>query len=192
MMPGWDACTLEPNVAIRWIECHPSGTIAIATVLGLAGAALVPLFIWRQDHSQRKKELIQASESFAAALLVPFSAVRGDISRVRSMLDLLARKSSTDPAITTVMDECHLIVPTEVPLAMRELYRFDNSVVAPIRSSVTAVTAYNVSVDGFYRAAIANLSNYLDNKSKVHGVLNALLDVAETQLDRLVAPVTFK
>jgi hypothetical protein len=23
-MSGWDACLLEPNIALKWIECHPS------------------------------------------------------------------------------------------------------------------------------------------------------------------------
>lgn len=184
-MFGWDACVLDPNWAVRWAECHPSATQALATVAGLAGAAWVPIYIWRRDRAQRHRERRLASESFAAALLTPFAAVRNDVSRVRATLIMLRKKAHDDLEIPSILSRCHLVVPLDLALATRELYRFDNAVVGPMRTCVTTISAYNAHVDSLVRAANDDMQKYLRTKDDTCVALDRLLYIVVDQLRRV-------
>jgi hypothetical protein len=53
---GWDACTQEANVEVRWFECHPgtaSYVQAVGSILAILVAILAPILF---DRHKRKSE----------------------------------------------------------------------------------------------------------------------------------------
>jgi hypothetical protein len=54
-MSGWDACTMEPNSILRWVECHP-GLAGYLQALGVVAAVLVAFFAPRiADYFSRQQ-----------------------------------------------------------------------------------------------------------------------------------------
>lgn len=63
-MSGWDACTMEPNAALRWIECHPAfmaATQDLLLVLTILAAIAVPAYA----EYLRRKEKRADSQAYA-------------------------------------------------------------------------------------------------------------------------------
>lgn len=187
-MKGWDACTLEPNVVMRWMECHPSVTGFAATILGLLVAAGVPLLLWRRDLSEKAKEKRLSSRAFAAALLAPIAQIKLDVPRVRHMLGVLRDTSRGNPGMPDRLRDCRFIVPNEIPAAMREMHQFDNSVVGPIRTSITGVQSYNFILDQLALAASNDVKRFDDAREALLPQLERTLTVAEEGLDRVLGP----
>lgn len=58
-MMGWDACTLEPNALLRWIECHPATAAwaqAIGIVVTIAATAVIARWSILSEKTRAREE----------------------------------------------------------------------------------------------------------------------------------------
>jgi hypothetical protein len=76
---GWDACTQEPLVALRWIECHPgtaSWIQAAGILLAIATVVVVPWIL----HSRQQRTAAKPEARFNAS-------VRGALQEAREAIE---------------------------------------------------------------------------------------------------------
>jgi hypothetical protein len=80
IMNGWNACTMEPNSILRWIECHPA-FVGWAQTVALIATILVMLVISRT--SARDARLLVAEQRLirARATAIRMAPVIADIYR---------------------------------------------------------------------------------------------------------------
>lgn len=61
---GWDACTMEPDIWLRWLECHLAASTIVAGLLSAAAvglAAMAPVFYdARKERSRIERAMLSA------------------------------------------------------------------------------------------------------------------------------------
>jgi len=184
-MIGWDACTLEPNAALRWVECHPAfmaATQDLLLVLTLGAAIGVPAYTEYIRLHQKRAD----SQAYAAALFAPVAQASFDIPRVRRAMTVFEHQPQQDPGIPDAVRALRMRLPPELDRAMPELHRFDNEVVRPIRSAIMAIQSYNTMIGQALDAATDSPDSFELTRPRFIGLAKKTLDQAEMQLKRTV------
>jgi hypothetical protein len=182
---------MEPNSALRWIECHPAFVAAtqdgllILTILVAIG---VPTCVEFLRHRQRRA----GSIAYAVALIVPIIQVRGDISRVRHYIGNFQNMRDDVSALLNIAPNMLLVVPAELARAMWELHHFDNYAVQAIRSAAIAIQGYNAIIDKIMEALTEKPGGFDQAREKFIASATAALDHVEEQLDRTIGQLKDK
>lgn len=182
---GWDACTMEPNTALRWIECHPAFMAATQDVV-LVLTIFVAVGIPACTEYQRRKEKRADSQAYAASLLAPATQAMFDIPRVRHAIAAFEQRPPLNPGLPDALRVMKMQLPPELDRAMPELYRFDNDVVRSTRSSIMAIQSYNTMIGQALDAAVDNPEQFEQTRAKITDFAKKTLDVVEEQLKRTV------
>ncbi len=162
-MIGWSACTMEPNIILRWIECHPASVMtiqAIATFLAIVAAIAVPLCMAESDRRRRAEEKCASSEAFVVSLLAPASHVLIDTARVRVMVTKLEETEIGSPQVLTTLRAIRVVIPDELSTAMTQMHLLDNNVVGRMRTAITHIQSFNVVVDQLVAATSYDVSKF--------------------------------
>lgn len=190
----WDACTMDPHLWMRAIECHPSfaGYLQfIGTMLALIVAIGVPLLIdqLQRAHINRDRKLRAASM---------LRALTGDVGVVATRAILLAGPISsiaTDGRKTNDWaDALVLHIPPRLESVVFESNDVDRDVLKPIVDIVIAAAVYNGFLEAFRQARFDTSGGFekmlfdLDkrrNKVVEHASVLARLYDANVPLERL-------
>jgi hypothetical protein len=89
-LPRWNACTLEPNFFLRWIECHYSlGSYLqiVAVVIAIAGAALITKWSTERTVKPILDEMRGRAKVAVYRLLPAVASIRAALVRVRLVYD---------------------------------------------------------------------------------------------------------
>src|SRR5271168_1205969 len=93
---SWDACTIEPNSWLRWIECHPglAGYVQAVGVVGtlmlaLLGPPVAQLIEFVRERRARNKTTISVARS-----LLPY--VNSMLERIEGRLVTLSTYSEPE------------------------------------------------------------------------------------------------
>ena len=112
----WDACTMEPNTWLRWIECHPaflSMIQGIGTFLAILATVLIPFLIRQREerfetdtYRSQLREIFEKISGLGHILRTFFRIIFGGRSPeiieadareaaedIRSLLNILQRTS---------------------------------------------------------------------------------------------------
>ncbi len=79
-----------------------------------------------------------------------------------------------------------------LPDALAVLHNFDNTVVAPLRTAITAVIAYNGQVEGFFGLQQVRQCRPVLSGARAAILKNCcsgLLETAENELQRVIGPL---
>ncbi len=117
-MLGWDACTQEPSLLLRWIECHPGAAgwaQAMGAILAIVAAVVVSRMQIAEDR-QRNAQRIEAKAKTLAIQLIPFVAhaivdariIRGYITNQDHGIDLLTSDEADAQAAVCSMSFRHV------------------------------------------------------------------------------------
>lgn len=182
---GWNACVLEPNAALRWIECHPASMAAtqdFLLVLTIAAAIAIPAY----TEYVRRKQKRADSQAYAASLFAPATQASFDIPRVRRSIVNFQNQSPLSPEMPGAIQAMKIRLPPELAGAMPELHRFDNDVVRPIRSAIMAIQSFNTVIGQALDAAVDSPEHFEVAREKITGLIEETLDHVEAQLRRTV------
>ncbi|MGD0865244.1 MAG: hypothetical protein ABSA49_06780 [Rhizomicrobium sp.] len=169
-MSGWDACTQEPNVLLRWIECHPAflaATQDFFTFVAIAVAIGIPLWTAQREKQLRASERNISSQVFAASLLAPFSAAKMDIARIKHGLRQLEVRPARWPGIPDALRQLKIQMPVELENALARFHEFDREIIGPLNTAITMIIAYNAYVDQLYQASADDIERYERGKARI-------------------------
>lgn len=182
-MSAWDACTMEPNSAFRWIECHPAFMAATQDVL-LILTILVAIGVPAYAEYLRRKEKRDASQAYAASLFAPLTRASFDIPRVRRAIAAFKHEPALSPNLPGILDSINVRIPSELDYAMPRLHQFDNEFVRSIRSSIMALQSYNIVLMQAQDAAIDAPEQFDATRGKIVALVEATLEQVQDQLKR--------
>ena len=157
---------MEPNAALRWIECHPAfmaATQDALLVLTILAAIGVPAY----TEYLRRREKRANSQAYAASLFAPTTQASFDIPRVRRAIAAFEQRPALNPGTPDALRVMKLRLPPELDRAMPELHRFDNKIVRPIRSSIMAIQSYNTMIGQALDAAEDSPEHFEQTRAKI-------------------------
>jgi hypothetical protein len=184
-MIEWVACTLEPNVVFRWIECHPAVTQSGATILAIMAAAGGPFYLWQRERTERAQERRAASVAFATSLLQPASTILVDTARVGHAIKTLKQQPIGSPTIPDVLRSCKLRIPSEVNIPMQQAYTLDDKIVGSVISCIWIATTYNGVVDQLVWAAADDVQRFESDRANTIQMLSDTLEALRQRFEHL-------
>lgn len=176
---------MEPNSALRWIECHPAFVAATQDGL-LILTILVAIGVPTCVEYLRRRQRRAGSIAYAVALIVPIIQVQGDISRVRHYIGSFQNTRDDVSALQDIAPKMLLVVPAELARAVPQLHQFDYYAVQAVRSAVIAIQGYNAIIDKIMEALAEKRGGFDQGRQKFIALAAAALDRVEEQLDRTI------
>jgi len=185
-MPRWDACTLEPNLWLRWIECHPAlaGYLqTIGTIAAVSAAIAIPLLIRNADKAAARDNLRNRSKTFAVSLLGSFAAPALDFPRMKAALNVLKSHDANWPGTPDALRRVQITLPTALLDAQKILPEYDQEIVGPLSTAITAAVSYNTTVDGYVDATSVRPDRYAASRDVILSSLDDWIDKLEKIFD---------
>jgi hypothetical protein len=159
-MLGWDACTLEPNAVLRWIECHPSAAgwaQAFGTFVAVLVAIAVPAIGRYLESTAIKADRADRSRQFVTNLLPYIGAIRLAADQTKFNLEKLAALPENSPAVPDALRAVRIELSPVATDALLRMHDFDPNVTRPISNLIAVATTFNGTVDAYTRAASVDL-----------------------------------
>jgi hypothetical protein len=157
---GWDACTMEPNAWLRWLECHPglAGYLqTIGAVIAIGVAVASPWIAASFADRQARKARAERTWVLIGALKDPVQNIAAAAARAEAYLE---KWKHAAPQQNLWPDFCKTIfvsVPTAIDL-LHQQTDVDPKLIAPYREVQTAVMAHNTLINEAQLAGQAGAS----------------------------------
>jgi hypothetical protein len=181
-MSAWDACTQDPNLWIRAIECHPS-TVSALQAVAVFGAIIATIALAYRDRKQRLSDKHETSLFFVAGLITPLGVLRSDVTRAMHPLASISQPQALTDTAQHTLAAIRLKIPAELETAMGQMHAMEPLVVAPFQTCISQARAFNALVDSMLAMATTDINRFEATKSEP---IKTLTTTATHLSDRIV------
>lgn len=145
----WNACTQEPAWWLRWIECHPSTSQTVFSVVAIVGAAVIPTALYLAQRRARKLERLEKSGSLATGLIGAIWLLETEIDRVERELARYRDDPPSTDAWNAWFGDLILNIPQPLTAALPQMLEAQENIIGPFRQSEMLAVTFNGYVARF-------------------------------------------
>jgi hypothetical protein len=173
----WDACTMDPRLWMRAIECHPASTAGLATAAAILVSAAIAIVLWRRDKARRDEERVDRSFHVVASIFGHLWGLDTELASLRRRATEFGTSIPRD--WPKWADRMGLPIPVALIEAVPRMDGGVENIVGRFRDLTMLVVAYN---DFIERVTRLDRSGLDDRWPEVVGQIERYYLLIETSL----------